>query len=996
MLLWASLIVYRSTEKAILSSDLIMRTHEVRHMSDNVLLDILNIESGFRGYLLTKNHLFLEHYSSSSTTIVSYLAALAELTKDNPEQQLRIKALEKTAMDRLVYSNKIIDFAEREVLQEKDIADILYSGKILTDKVRNSINIINLEESKLLKQRNIDNDKNNEKVRLLYFGLLALAVFVCTVIVIFIIRQRAKSVLAGEQKQSSQYARSLIEASLDPLVTISSDGKITDVNEASITITGIPRKELIGTNFSNYFTEPEQADAGYRQVFEEGFVADYPLTIKHKNGKLTDVLYNASVYKDAAGKVLGVFAAARDVTEQKQSSQYARSLIEASLDPLVTISIDGKITDVNEASIKVTGIPREGLIDTDFSDYFTEPEKARAGYRQVFDKGFVADYPLTITHKSGKLTDVLYNASVYKDTNGKVLGVFAAARDVTEQKLFSKYSLSLIEASHDPLVAINAAGKITDINEATVNITGIMRERLTGTDFFDYFIETQKAREVYQEVFAKGYVIDSPLTLRHKDGKLTDVLFNGSVYKDDRGNVLGVVVVARDITDQKRFKNELIEAKGNAERATRKAEESNRLKESFLANMSHEIRTPMNAIIGFSDILSKRALGEQERDFVTIIKTAGENLLTIINDILDISKIEAGMMTFESHAFSVKEIFASLHVMLMEKAKEKNLELIFRSSESIPDVLIGDNTRLTQIIINLVGNAIKFTQKGRVEVTVEVLHTELESVLLEFSIIDTGIGIPQEKLDKIFERFIQAESHTTREYGGTGLGLSIARQLAELQGGKLTVRSIVGMGSVFTFQMPYKKSDKVVTVLPTFETNYNMDALRNLNVLLIEDNKMNVKLILSLFSEYGLHVEVAWNGSEGVEKLRAGNFDIVLMDMEMPVMNGYQAAVVIRRELKSTIPIIAMTAHAMVGEREKCLSLGMNDYITKPIHSNLLFEKMLHLTTSLQAAEKKEVNQDHEKVCDLRYITEMMAGKKHLIAGVMDEFLANSNRTKLD
>ncbi len=232
----------------------------------------------------------------------------------------------------------------------------------------------------------------------------------------------------------ANYARSLIEASLDPLVTISATGKILDVNEASVKVTGVPRKKLIDTDFSNYFTEPKKAQEGYRQVFEKGFVADYPLTIKHKNGNLTDVLYNASVYKDDKGNVLGVFAAARDITEQKQSSQYARSLIEASLDPLVTISAAGKILDVNEASVKVTGVPREKLIDTDFSNYFTEPKKAQEGYRQVFEKGFVSDYPLTIKHKNGNLTDVLYNASVYKDDKGNVLGVFAAARDVTEQK----------------------------------------------------------------------------------------------------------------------------------------------------------------------------------------------------------------------------------------------------------------------------------------------------------------------------------------------------------------------------------------------------------------------------------------------------------------------------------------------------------------------------------------------------------------------------------
>jgi PAS domain S-box-containing protein len=243
-----------------------------------------------------------------------------------------------------------------------------------------------------------------------------------------------KTLIKNNGRKLDNYARSLIEASLDPLVTISAEGKITDVNEASVKVTGIPREKLINTVFSNYFTNPKKAREGYLQVFDKGFVADYPLTIKHKNGNLTDVLYNATVYKDDKGNVLGVFAAARDVTAQKQASQYARSLIEANLDPLVTISAQGKITDVNEASIKVTGIPREKLVGTDFSNYFTNPKKAREGYLQVFEKGFVADYPLTIKHINGKLTDVLYNATVYKDYRGNVLGVFAAARDVTEHK----------------------------------------------------------------------------------------------------------------------------------------------------------------------------------------------------------------------------------------------------------------------------------------------------------------------------------------------------------------------------------------------------------------------------------------------------------------------------------------------------------------------------------------------------------------------------------
>ena len=365
-----------------------------------------------------------------------------------------------------------------------------------------------------------------------------------------------------EQKQASQYARSLIEASLDPLVTISADGKITDVNEASVKVTGIRREKLIGTDFSNYFTEPEKAREGYRQVFEKGFVEDYPLTIRHKNGKLTDVLYHASVYKDEKGNVLGVFAAARDVTEQKQASQYARSLIEASLDPLVTISADGKITDVNEASVKVTGVSRDILIGTDFSNYFTEPEKARIGYKQVFKKGFVADYPLTIKHIKGTLTDVLYNASVYKDEKGNVLGVFAAARDITKQKDVEKqiqkiqiYTRMLIETSLDPQITKGPDGLITDVNEATILVTGIPRDKIIGTHFPNYFTEPQSAEKAYQEAFSKGVVRNVPLTIKHVSGKATDVLYNATVYKDELGNIQGVFASARDISD--RIKGEM-------------------------------------------------------------------------------------------------------------------------------------------------------------------------------------------------------------------------------------------------------------------------------------------------------------------------------------------------------------------------------------------------------------------------------------------------------
>jgi len=755
--------------------------------------------------------------------------------------------------------------------------------------------------------------------------------------------------------QESKYARSLIEASLDPLITINTEGKITDMNEALANITGITRKKLTGTDFFDYFTETQKAREVYQEVFAKGSVADSPLTLRHKNGKLTDVLFNGSVYKDDKGNVLGVVIVARDVTAQKLLSKYSLSLIEASLDPLVTISTEGKITDMNEALANITGMTREKLTGTDFLDYFTEPQKAREVYQEVFAKGSVADSPLTLRHKNGKLTDVLFNGSVYKDDRGNVLGVVIVARDVTAQKLLSKYSLSLIEASLDPLVTISTEGKITDMNEALANITGMTREKLTGTDFFDYFTEPQKAREVYQEVFAKGSVADSPLTIRHKKGKLTDVLFNGSVYKDDRGNVLGVVIVARDVTDQKRIATELTEAKvfaelttviaeeakSKAESATRIAEDAVKAKQQFLSNMSHEIRTPMNSIIGFTKVVLKTDLSTKQKEYLTAIKMSGDALIVLINDILDLAKVEAGKMTFEKIPFQLAlSISAMLH-LFETKIREKNLKLITEYDNKIPRVLLGDPVRLHQIILNLVSNAVKFTSTGEITVTVHLLSEDEEKVTIEFAVMDTGIGIDSDKIENIFENFQQASSGTSRLYGGTGLGLAIVKQLVEPQGGTISVKSERNEGSTFSFILSFQKtnaeaeSDTEVVELD--------NEIKNIKVLVVEDIALNQLLMKTLLDDFGFERDIADNGKIAIEKLQTKSYDVILMDLQMPEMNGFEATEYIRNKMNSKIPIIALTADVTTVDLAKCKAVGMNDYIAKPIDERLLYRKIIGL-----------------------------------------------------
>jgi PAS domain S-box-containing protein len=569
----------------------------------------------------------------------------------------------------------------------------------------------------------------------------------------------------------------------------------------------------------------------------------------------------------------------------------------------------------------------------------------------------------------------------------------------------SNYARTLIEANLDPLVTISINGIMIDMNESLANITGITREVLTGTDFSGNFTEPQKARKVYQQVFAKGSVKDSPLTLRHKDGKLTDVLFNGSVYKDERGNVLGVVGVIRDITDQKRIATELMEAivfaelatgiaeeaKSKAESATGIAENAVKAKQQFLSNMSHEIRTPMNAIIGFTKVVLKTDLSAKQREYLTAIKISGDALIVLINDILDLAKVDAGKMSFEKTPFKMAMSISAMLHLFETKIQEKNLELVKQYDKKIPDVLTGDPVRLHQIILNLVSNAVKFTTKGRITVSVNLLEENEETATIEFVVTDTGIGIPVNKIKSIFENFQQASSDTARLYGGTGLGLAIVKKLVEAQGGSISVKSTINEGSSFSFILNFQKTEaeaELETVIPELNPK-----IKNIKILVVEDIALNQLLMQTLLDDFGFEADIAANGKIAIEKLQIKSYDIILMDLQMPEMNGFEATEYIRCKMKSNIPIIALTADVTTVDLAKCRTVGMNDYIAKPVDERLLFSKIVGLVKKpsiIKHKEDEEIAKSEDskiKCTDLNYLIHRTKSNPALMMQMISAYL---------
>jgi two-component system, chemotaxis family, CheB/CheR fusion protein len=559
-----------------------------------------------------------------------------------------------------------------------------------------------------------------------------------------------------------------------------------------------------------------------------------------------------------------------------------------------------------------------------------------------------------VTHTFSDIGEkiMLLNARlIIQKANSEQL-ILLAIEDITVQKNIQKdLELTLKEVS-DYKYALDASsivdvvdykGIMRYVNDNFCKISQYTTEELIGKhysflmsdyhpeSFFTHLIDTITSGKIWRDEIRK----------KAKDGSFYWVLTTIVPFLNDKGKPYQYVSIRTDITGQKRIEQELIEAKTIAETAQHKAEIAMASKQQFLSNMSHEIRTPMNAMLGFTRVVLKTDLTAKQKEYLTAIKTSGDSLIVLINDILDLAKVDAGKITFEHKPFKLADSMSSMLHLFEPKIQEKNLVLKTNYDPKIPEILRGDAVRLHQILLNLLGNAVKFTNTGTITVSVTLISQDREKAIIEFAVSDTGIGIETDKIDEIFENFHQAASDTTRLFGGTGLGLAIVKQLVKAQDGTIDVESTIGKGSTFSFQLNFNKAEKQAEFVPQIE-ELNTD-IKNIKVLVVEDMLLNQLLMKTILDDFGFDRDIAGNGQIAVEKLKTQSYDIILMDLQMPVMNGFEATKYIRDTLKSNIPIIALTADVTTVDLEKCTAVGMNDYIAKPVDEHILYHKIMGL-----------------------------------------------------
>ena len=726
------------------------------------------------------------------------------------------------------------------------------------------------------------------------------------------------------------------------------------VNGAFAKMLAYPPDDLLREETSGVFLDRRKLRSAYRKVAESGTLMVEEIGLRKKTGKTVTVSLLLVAVLNSRKRLKYIDGIVKNISDLKyaeQARQESKELFEIvfnnSAAAIIVMDPEARILAWNPFTEKMLGMDKGDLFNKPLPELFSSREWQRVSALSVWKKEMVSEIEAQIRDKQQRAIDINMSISHFKDTAGQRLGSVALMLDVSRQKMAerkireSENKIRIIfDNSAAAITMTDAQERIVSWNKFTEDMLGKSYEDLHLKHISSLYPAEEWDKIRAARIREKGSMhhLETKVLCRNED--VLDVDLSVTILKDVNGEVAGSVGIMQDITQQKKVRQELLRAKIMAE-------EANSAKSMFLANMSHEVRTPMNTIMGMVDLTLDTSLSDEQRENLTTIKNAADILLSLLNDILDLSRVEAGKIQLEHIELNIENLVKSVCTGLSVLARKKSLDLTWEVDPRVPGVVIGDPVRLRQVLVNLINNAIKFAFRGEIKTRVMVIALDEKFCELQFSVSDQGIGIPQDKLESIFESFSQADASTTRKFGGTGLGLAISCRLVELMGGRIWVESEEYKGSTFSFTAKFMTAEPAsVSAQPAPLAGLQQQpivhpGLDKLRVLLAEDNIVNQKIAVRMIEKRGWTVKAADNGKQVLEYLDAEEFDVILMDAQMPLMDGYEATRRIRERETGTdarIPIIALTARAMSGDRKRCMLAGMDGYVTKPIDREKLFE----------------------------------------------------------
>ena len=772
-------------------------------------------------------------------------------------------------------------------------------------------------------------------------------------------------------KEAEEKHRKLVETANDVIFRVNLSGQFTYINHTGASLSGYDRKELIGKSFT--FLVEDDFKSKLINLYQgqlkneiESTYVEYKVIDKSGQeiwlGQNVQILYENGFPSEFLAVARNITKRVRSDNELKRSEEKYKKMFEGAFDGVLRMNNEGHFIEWNTKMESMLGYSSRELSGMKIGDIVhpEDREKTEVYLKELLNEGFYINYTGRVFNKTGDTINVEINSSVTSE-NGNINGSISNVRDISERVAIEKAIVrneekyrGILENLELGLLEVSKDEKIIKVYPSFCKLTGYSEEDLIGKNPSKFLLhpDSEKVMKTQNEDRASGKSNVYEVQIRKKTGEYKWVIISGAPFYDEKGNFAGSIGVHLDISENKKMQADL-------KAANEIAQASSRAKELFLANMSHEIRTPLNAVIGLSNLLKKTDLNNSQVDYVNNINNSASNLLLLVNDILDITKIESGKLELNEAVFNMNKCLTTILSSASYLAEKKKLDLVLDIDENLFGHYLGDELKICQILINLINNGIKFTAKGSVTISLNKIASTGDSDIVEIAVIDTGKGIVKDAIERIFDDFSQEDNTISKEFGGTGLGLSISQKLVNLLGGKLEVESELNKGTKFSFVLNLKHGEILMDDEKLIELQWD-----KINILTVEDNPVNQFVVSETIAGWNGKTDLANNGQEALQMLQDKDYDIILMDLHMPVMDGVATTKFIRQEMKSEIPIIAFTANALKKERERCLRIGMNDYVSKPFEEKVLKNKMTNLLLSQNEIDLKQMDPEQPETFD--------------------------------